>query len=814
MHGVFCLMSCFPKLTSVLGSVFLLLSLGTAADPVVFRPVPKLNSVSMSFLQRGKTHQISLSGDSLDAFLKPILSHTGLQVRTVSPTPSLIQFESSAGGIAVLTTDLAKTMALEIKVAPEMPLGPQELRFSGLGGVSNPLILQITDVPEITEPKGTDSMTDAPLLTLPVGIAGRITGSAQSDNYRFTLKEGEEILLDVQANRMGSPLDATLRVLDAEGKELAKSEDVHGLDPFLVFKAPQYGFYGIRLNDLRNLGGDNYTYHLVVGKRPYVESIFPFGGRRGSAVEVQLNGHTLEGSDRMTLSLASEAPLGRQEIRARTSNGTSNPVGFEVGDLPELREVEPNDTAEKATPASGPMVLNGRIEKSGDNDIYRFKSPSDQRWIAEVFARRFGSPLDPLLTLQDARGNLLQRNDDANGPDARLEFDAKKDTEYLLSIRDLTDRGGASFGYRLTLKKPDLAPSFSAKASVGRVRIHQDGWLAIRCEITRRNGYDGMVRIVGADLPAGVWVVPGTAGVGSDIAWLLVGAHPEAQLGSFPLRLQALGEHGGKALKQPVQLSEAGWLTLLPMAPFSVDLGQASASLEQNATLPLDVAIVRRTGFTGEIKVIAEGPSGVTIPSLTLAPDQSRGRLQVTAAYNAATGTSPIALRAEALVDGQTVVQSAPRFTDLTLHGIPLYATAMLPGSPFFRTDAVKLSAVALPTNSVSSANRSEFVVKVDRRGYEGEVTLLLDGVPKGVIATVAPILAKAKEASVNLVVTEQAVAGKAYAIGISVTFTHADRIWHQKTTPISLTITAPVIETTSTNAPATNTPAASKFPL
>jgi hypothetical protein len=119
----------------------------------------------------------------------------------------------------------------------------------------------------------------------------------------------------------------------------------------------------------------------------------------------------------------------------------------------------------------------------------------------------------------------------------------------------------------------------------------------------------------------------------------------------------------------------------------------------------------------------------------------------------------------------------------------------------------VKLSALALPTNSPSAANRTEFVVKVERRGYEGEVTLALEGVPPGVQATVQPIAAKAKEATIQMLVTDKAPAGKDHSIAVTASYTHADRTWRQKTTPVTLTIAAPAMETASTNAPAPTKP-------
>jgi hypothetical protein len=144
-------------------------------------------------------------------------------------------------------------------------------------------------------------------------------------------------------------------------------------------------------------------------------------------------------------------------------------------------------------------------------------------------------------------------------------------------------------------------------------------------------------------------------------------------------------------------------------------------------------------------------------------------------------------------------LESCPQLSDrgaLELARLPNLRALSLIRNP-------QLSAVALPTNSASAANRTEFVVKVERRGYEGEVTVALEGVPQGVLATVQPVAAKAREASVQLLVTDKAEAGKEHKIGVALRFEHGDRIWRQKTEPVTLTIAAPAVETASTNAPA-----------
>jgi len=75
----------------------------------------------------------------------------------------------------------------------------------------------------------------------------------------------------------------------------------------------------------------------------------------------------------------------------------------------------------------------------------------DQKLVCEVAARPFGSKLDALLIWPTRKGTVLEQNDDANGVDARLEFEAKKDTEYVLALRDLTS-AWCSFCYRLTIR--------------------------------------------------------------------------------------------------------------------------------------------------------------------------------------------------------------------------------------------------------------------------------------------------------------------------------------------------------------------------
>ena len=760
------------------------------------QPVPRLDSSSASWFQRGTTNVVTLSGDALGHLSEVLLTGIGVSATLETLPNPAVTLEGSGTGVRSESAAAINSRRIVLVVEPDASPSPRELRVAGPSGVSNPITLQFSDVPELQE-----ASLPSPLL-LPAAVSGTIGANAETDRFPFTAKAGQRLTLDVQANRFGSPLDPTLLILDADGKTLAKSEDSHGLDPFLAFEVPKDGTYQVALHDLRFQGAGNYRYRLLIGELPYLESLFPFGGRRGSEVTVALQGSNLEGADSLKLRIAPNAPLGRQDLRARTAKGVSNPQPFETDDLPEPLETEPNNTPAQAMRLELPIAVDGRIGEAKDIDTFRFTAQADQRLVIEVQARRFGSPLDSLLTLMDAQGGVITRNDDAAEQDARIDFDAKKGTEYLLSIRDLTDRGGPRFGYRLVIRPPEQTQDFAVRASAGRIRIHQGGRTALRCELDSRNGFDGMVQVNAVNLPPGVTASPLVLGPQNRAGWIVLSATDITTLGFLPFQLEAIGELGGKAVGHLVAFPESPWITVLPPAPFDVEVAQPSLLAEQNGGASLDVTVVRRPGFSGEVRVAAEDLPGISIPAVAVPAGQSRTKLNLQVSNGSEVGIRPLLVRGEATVDGQTSTSYAALPVPLQTRGIAMFLTAMLPGSPFFRTDAVRLSAVALPTNAVSSANQTEFVVKVDRRGVEGEIALVLEGLPKGVDATVSAIPAGKKEASIRLKVSDTAETGKDHTLHVVGTATHDDRIWRQKTQPITLTLTAP-------EAPAAPKPAA-----
>src|SRR5439155_3950201 len=144
-------------------------------------------------------------------------------------------------------------------------------------------------------------------------------------------------------------------------------------------------------------------------------------------------------------------------------------------------------------------------------------------------------------------------------------------------------------------------------------RVHRGGLAKLRCELTRNGGFDGPVRFAFQDLPPGVFgeplVLTGTPSSGL----MALTALNDALLGNFPVKMMATAIVGGKTVAQTAEAlsgdkpAKEAFLTVLDAAPLTLELVTLTASLEQSQSAAIEVMPQRREGFTGDIKLSAEG---------------------------------------------------------------------------------------------------------------------------------------------------------------------------------------------------------------
>jgi hypothetical protein len=527
------------------------------------QPVPALKSATPDVLQRGHTTTLALTGENIaDASQVLLIGPPGL-VASIKPDP------------APPTTKPTKSLTVEIAAAADAARGLRELRLLTPAGVTKPVLVSVDDLPAVAEKEPNNSPGEAQAITLPAIVSGKIQSELDVDCYKFDAKKGQRLIFDVQAFRTGSKLDASLALFDSAGRRVAHDEDTNGLDPLIDFTVPADGPYTLRIQDLQYKGSPDFAYKIRAGEIPYVDAIFPLGGQRGQQVAVELKGRNLAGMKRMSMALDPSDPMPTRDLAAPTPAGLTNTVPFAVSDLPEVTE----DAAGAAVLAV-PLIINGKVGKPGETDTFKFKSAAAGQVVLEIAAARFGSRLDALLTLTDESGAVMQRNDDAAGADARIQFAAEKDKVYGVAVRDLTDHGGDDYAYRLSIAPPRaLRPDFDV-ALVGDtdVRLNRGGRAMLRAAVNRKAGFASDVTVTLFPLPPGVTCKPllvpatqPTSGV------FTLSAAADAPVGFYPLSVVATAMVGDEMLTKTtapnpaLKVSPSVYLTVHGPAPFHIE---------------------------------------------------------------------------------------------------------------------------------------------------------------------------------------------------------------------------------------------------
>jgi hypothetical protein len=154
--------------------------------------------------------------------------------------------------------------------------GGAAIRRAGVGAgeaLSNTVPYAVDTLPEVAESEPNDTAARAQRVAFPQIITGRISSPGDEDWFAFDGKAGQELVAEVWAARLDSPLDAALKLEDATGTVIAANDDhtdpEFGLltdqaDPYVRVKLPADGTYRVYLGDALGHGGEEYAYRLVL----------------------------------------------------------------------------------------------------------------------------------------------------------------------------------------------------------------------------------------------------------------------------------------------------------------------------------------------------------------------------------------------------------------------------------------------------------------------------------------------------------------------------------------------------------------------
>jgi hypothetical protein len=751
-------------------SIPLALAIGLVlTNPAVSGP-PQIDKLSQLGCQRGIPTELTISGSNL-AVNPRLIAPFGFQLD--APAPS--QGKSDASN-----------WRLRLTVASNAALGLYPIRVQTDDGISNPFLWVVGQLTQIAEKEDNSTFETAQLIPEPpLVVEGEVAGN-DVDFFRFHGKKGQLILVDAQCARIGSGIDPTIRLTTASANRtyVASADDSPGIstDARLTAVLPADADYVVEISDSRYQGAVRPVYRLVLGAVPMAEEIFPLGGRAGETVGVELRGGTLPGVRVAAVTLA--ALFGSELLPPRISgavigvDGSRNPVldveslaPLVVSHYPELREAV--DPLEPAVPAMAPVVFNGRIDPAGDSDRFVLAATPGDRLRIRVVAAEFGSALDGVLQVLGSKGAVIANADDTVVPlpgragqqaqslvypDPSLEITVPGGTsEITLVIRDLENRGGVGFPYRIVVEPHQ--PDFQLVVDEPQVSVPRGGTAGLGVTVQRK-GYSGPISVTVADPPSGLTVRPGTIPAGQNAGVLSLSAAAGASFPAAPVRLlgRGQGDHGTfevLALKPVVYARQANMpmctinqfgLFAAPALPLPASLETPSDPIEVPhgfaATIP--VKVVRSRGADMAVAIATRPlPAGLTVASTTIADKATDGRVTVKAALGAPLGTMTIVLQAKGKLAGAERTIDAPA---VTLAVVPPAAIAL-----------------AAPALEVKAGTTAELKGSIIRKGtFDGPVTVRINGLPSGLKAEPVTIAGGAKDLVVKVAADAEAAATSA----------------------------------------------------
>jgi len=538
--------------------------------------------------RQGATFRITLGGQALEGVNSAFISGTGVQARMVEYNKKLGSSElmllneqlkelkgqsaqkpdeGMTNLIARLekivreyvdqpaSASIANLVIVEVTIAPDAEPGEREIRLGTPRGLSNPLVFNIGQFPEVSAPPtptsprqvlgkeeqslrrkkhaaegqgGSEMMMDGTgpqsgldddevCIKLPCTVNGQISSGAV-DRFRFQACNGQRLVIIVQARGLVPYMaDAVpgwfqpvLALFNAKGKEVAYNGGYRfNPDPVILYEVHEDGEYMLAIHDALYRGREDFVYRITIGELPFVTGIFPLGGKVDTPTTIEMKGWNLLETS-MTPDTKDTAP-GIYPITTRGKDDfISGQMPFALDTLPECLEEEPNNTPTTAQKVILPIIVNGRIDQPDKRDVFRFEGRAGDEIVAEVYARRLDSPLDSALKLTDAAGKCLAFNDDhedvgfgliTHHADSYLRATLPTNGIYYIHLTDAQHNGGEEYAYRLRISAPQ--PDFALRVVPSSVNIRSNSAASLNVYAIRQDGFTGNIKLDLKDAPRG-----------------------------------------------------------------------------------------------------------------------------------------------------------------------------------------------------------------------------------------------------------------------------------------------------------------------
>ncbi len=636
----------------------------------------------------------------------------------------------------------ANKVEATLVIAPDCELGEHHIRLRTASGSSYARTFWVSQFATVEEVEPNDDFDKPQEIALNVTVEGAAKPE-EVDYYRIKAKKGQRISVEVEGMRINDSksgnimIDPYVAILDDKRFELAVSDDSALLkqDSVTSIIAPKDGEYTIEVRDSAYQGRGRYRVHIGTFPRPL--GVYPAGGKAGSEVEVTLLGDQ-KGDYKTKIKLPAE---GQDTVNVFGAHeGQLPPSGnkIRVSKYDNILEKEPNNTSKEATPGAAlPLAFNGILQEQGDTDYFKFTAKKGQKYRFRSYANKIGTAVDTVIYIYDAKGKQIGSNDDADGSsDSRLDFTAAADGEYVLRVRDMLDRGGKDFIYRIETEAPTpnvvvTMPEQIRRDSQFRKQfdVPKGNHFAMVVNVSRQN-YSGELQFDLPKLPKGVTWEAGTIPANLSQFPIILHAAADAPVAGALYNLYVKNVDPKKPVrgmyKQDLDIirgnpnnityysSPSNWLEVgvVEEAPFSISIDQPAVPIVRNGTMKLKIRAKRKEGFEKAILLrMLWRPPGIGCPSTMSIPAKANEvEYELNANATAELKTWKLTVIAEADAGKGLVTVAAP-FTNLTVE--EPYAT------------------MKINLATVKQGEKAEVICDLAQlRAFEGKAELKLFGLP------------------------------------------------------------------------------------
>ena len=498
------------------------LVLGTLLAGAWLSAQPVLDSIRPRGASPGSAATLVLEGQQLSGLPKLLAS------APLTATPLTKAGPDAAGA--------EESIAFLIEVSSDAAPGIYPLRIETNEGISNAMLFTVDTLPvaqeleSLPDSEGEASSNDFPEtaqpVSFPVTVEGRLPG-ADRDVFSFHASEGQSLVIEVSARRLGSAIDSSIELLAHDGAVLARNGDSPGLglDSRLAFRARYDGEHFVVVRDERYSEQKQNFYRLTLGEYEFADTVFPLGWTRGGKVRAEFSGGNLGQPAVRTVDLDGTPDHADETWIRGVGMGSSLP--FLLSDREEEAEVAGGRTLRDG------VVMNGRIETPGEVDRYTLAVEPGEQWSFELRSGELpGSSLYGVLTISSGGEVLAVAGKDAGDPNPYVitstgqtatypfvNLSIPPRTEHItVSVEDLLGRGGPGHAYRLLGRRQ--GPHFLLALSEPFLNIPRGG-SAIVTVTAERRGYYGPIELYVADAPKDLEVsgghIPPTSTLGNTL---------------------------------------------------------------------------------------------------------------------------------------------------------------------------------------------------------------------------------------------------------------------------------------------------------